>query len=355
MISALHQLDDLRRLGGTVLDAVGLGPAETPWETVGAWPGVRLRAYAGPAAEGPTLLIVPAPIKRAYIWDLVPWASVVRRCLDSGMLVHLAEWTPPGPQGHELGLDAYADRLLLHCLDAIAGRTGQRRVLVVSHSLGGTLAAIFAALHPRRVRGLALIEAPLRFGRHAGAFAPLVAAAPDTSLVRASASDVPGSFLSLTSAAAAPATFHWERYADLLASLPDRRALRTHLGVQRWMLDELPLPSRLFEQVVEQLYREDRLMRGELVVGGQRVGPERLEAPLLDVVNPHSRVIPPESILPFHDAARSPRKRLLWSRGERGVALQHVAALVGRSAHRDLWPQILDWLHAMAIPEEGHG
>ena len=78
------------------MDAVGLGPVETPSEVVASWPGVRLRAYADPGAGGPAVLIVPAPIKRAYIWDLVPWASVVRRCLDGGMLVHLAEWTPPG-------------------------------------------------------------------------------------------------------------------------------------------------------------------------------------------------------------------------------------------------------------------
>ncbi|MDP8943355.1 MAG: alpha/beta fold hydrolase, partial [Actinomycetota bacterium] len=195
----------------------------------------------------------------------MPWASVVRCCLDGGMLVHLAEWTPPGAPGQHLGLDAYADRLLLDCVDAVEARTGQPGAFLAGHSLGGTLAAIFAARHPCRVRGLVLVEAPLRFGRHAGAFAPLVAAAPDMERRRPSGEDVPGSFLSVTSSAAAPVTFHWERHADLLASLPSPRALETHLRVQRWTLDELPLPGRLFEEVVERLYREDRLMRGDLL------------------------------------------------------------------------------------------
>ena len=245
MNAAFRQLDRLRRLQGTVMDAMGLGPVETPSEVVESWPGVRLRAYADPGAPGPALLIVPAPIKRAYIWDLVPWASVVRRCLDRGMVVHLAEWTPPGAREQRLRLEAYADRMLLDCVEAVEARTRRPGVFLAGHSLGATLAALFAARHPQRVRGLVLVEAPLRLGRHAGAFAPLVAAAPDLERSQAATDEVPGSFLSMTSSAAAPVTFHWERQTDLLASLPNRRALQTHLLVQRWTLDELPLPGRL--------------------------------------------------------------------------------------------------------------
>ena len=94
-------------------------------------------------------------------------------------------------------------------------------------------------------------------------------------------------------------------------------------------------------------------MRGELVVGGEEVGPDRVRAPLLSVVNPASRVIPPASVLPFHETAQSPTKRLLRYRGDRGVALQHVGALVGESAHRRLWPEILDWLHSVDGPDDG--
>jgi polyhydroxyalkanoate synthase subunit PhaC len=50
----------------------------------------------------------------------------------------------------------------------LARETGQMRVVLAGHSLGGTLAAIFPSLHPERVRGLALLEAPTKFGRDAG-------------------------------------------------------------------------------------------------------------------------------------------------------------------------------------------
>ncbi len=140
----------------------------------------------------------------------------------------------------------------------------------------------------------------------------------------------------------------WARQADLLTSGTDPEALRSHLRVTRWALDEFPFPGRLFEEVIERLYRQDGFARGRLTVGGQRVGPDRLTMPMLQVLNPHSRVVPPSSVLPVHAAAPSRDKRLLSYSGERGVGLQHVGALVGRRAHQQLWPPILAWVAALA-------
>jgi polyhydroxyalkanoate synthase len=283
---------------------------------------------------------VPAPIKRSYIWDLAPDISVVARCLEHGLRVFLAEWTDPGSDGRELGLEEYADHLLAACVRTIVAETGHRQVLLVGHSLGGTLAAIFAARHPESVAGIALLESPLSFGPRAGAFAPLVAVAPRASWPR-SRRGVPGSFLDVAAAAAAPVSFQLERYADLVRSLGSGAALKTHMRVERWTLDELALPGRLFEEVVERLYRRDELMAGTLSVAGRRVGPATLVVPMLNVVAPLSRVIPPASILPFHNAAASPRKELIYYAGDTGVALQHVGVLVGRNAHARLWPALL--------------
>jgi polyhydroxyalkanoate synthase len=347
LAAAFRQADRIRRLQGQMLDTLGLGPIETPSEVVLAQAGVRLHAYRTAGGAGPPVLIVAAPIKRAYIWDLAPGASAVRRFLDHGMPVYLAEWTLPGPAEPDFGLADYADRLLLACLEAVQEATGQAEMVLAGHSLGGTLAAIFAALHPDRVRGLVLVEAPLTFGTGAGALAPLVAAAPPSSWLRAILGDVPGSFLDVARAVAAPDTFVWARQADLLASGTDPEALAIHLRVTRWALDEFPFPGRLFEDVIERLYRQDAFTRGRLIVGGRQVGPDRLTMPMLQVLNPHSRVVPPTSVLPVHAAAASQNKPLLTYSGERGVALQHVGPLVGRRAHQELWPRILAWIAAL--------
>ncbi len=338
--AGLLQFDRLRRSQGRLFDGVGLAPAETPFRIAWSASGVRLRHYGGDGS-GPVLLIVPAPIKRATIWDLVPWASVVRRCRDRGLTVYLVEWIDPGPEDRGWGLAEYAGRFLLGCLDAVRQRTGRSRLLLAGHSLGGTLAAVFAALHPDRVRGLIALEAPMNFGRDAGDFAPLIAMAPPGGGL---GPIVPGSFLDLVTVTASPLEFVWDRWADLIGSLGDARAIETHLRVARWTLDEFALPGRLFGEIVEDLYRTNRFMRGGLTVDGRIVTPADLAAPVLTVFDPRSTVIPPQSILPFHDALPTPDKHLLDYRGDRGVAIQHVGVLVGRNAHARLWPHILDWM-----------
>jgi polyhydroxyalkanoate synthase len=81
-----------------------------------------------------------------------------------------------------------------------------------------------------------------------------------------------------------------------------------------------------------------------LTIAGRIAAPEALAMPLLSVVNPRSVIVPAEAILALHHAAPSAEKRLYCYRAERGVALQHVGVLVGRNAHRRLWPQILCWM-----------
>lgn len=339
-----ESMDRARRQRGTAMDRMGLGPVESPFRTVLTAPGMRLRRYEGPQS-GPVALIVPAPIKRHYIWDIAPECSVIRHALQYGLQVYLIEWEQPAnEEENQFGLDQYADSMIGQCVDAICAEQQVKSVSLLGHSLGGVFAAIYAALHPERVASLALVEVPLHFARASGSFGPLVAFGPSARKVTQYFGAVPGSVLSMTSMAASPATFGIERYADLISSLGSKKALHTHMLVERWTLDEAPMSSALFEQIVEQLYREDRFMRGTLTVGGREVGARDVQSPLLEVYDPRSLIIPPPSVIAFHEAAASPAKRLLAYHGDTGVGLAHVGALIGENAHRLLWPEIFRWV-----------
>lgn len=341
-----EQLDQTRRWQGTVMDALGLGPEVTPSRTVLLGPFFTVKAYGDGQGDGPALLIVPAPIKAGYIWDLAPEVSVVQACLRHSVRVSLVEWARPGPGDEALGLDEYADTAIVSSLDAVEKETGAHRVFLAGHSLGGTFAAIFASLHPRRVKGLVLVGAPIGFGSPEGALDALVAGAPPAGESAGLTGNVPGSFLSASSILASYRSFQVDRMEDFLGSLMDVRSLQRHFMVERWTLDEMPLPKKLFEEVVEGLYRRNLFMRGELEVGGRTAAPASVDSPLLSVADERSDVVPPGSSLAFHEAVKSTDKRVLWYGGDVGVAIQHMGMLAGRNAHRFLWPEIMAWIHA---------
>lgn len=376
-VAALKQMDRSRQARGQLLDRAGYGPRETPSIVLHAEPGLKLRRYAaadspsGCEANGPAVLLVPAPIKRAYIWDMAPEISVVQRWLERGYRVYLAEWVPldeqhaganaaahAGAQADDDGdfhpasgfsLAGYGDRLLRSCREQIRQDSGQDQVIVAGHSLGGILAAIHACLYPEAVAATVLLEAPLGFDPASDCFAPLVRATPDARRIADAFGQVPGSFLNMMSAAAEPHAFGWERLLDRTASMTSLQALRSYMQVERWTHDEFPLPGPLFVDLVESLYRNDALTQGKLAIGARVIGPHDLRSPLVSVFDGRSKVIPPQAVHPFHEAAASADKLLLEYSGDIGVNLQHVGVLVGRNAHARIWPAIFNWLDALRV------
>lgn len=342
----LQWMDDMRRQIGAALDVIGLGPQEHPWRTAAELLGARLRAYDGQCdASGPIILIIPAPFKRAYIWDLLPCVSVVRHCLRRGASVYLLEWLPPTKTQDGLGLAEYGCQLPSTAIDVIKSETGVSTPILAGHSLGGTLAAIFATLFSERVGGLVLLDAPLAFGVHGGPLARAVKRAPHARYIRyLIGSPVPGSAINALSAAAAPEVFHAQRQADLIASVLDPTAFAIHARVERWSLDELPLPGQLFEDLFEQLYREDNLLGGRLVLGRRRTGIARLKCPVIAIVNPAGGIVPPASVLAGLAAAPDCSATVLTYRGAPGPMLQHLGPLVTPEAHHRLWPKVLKWV-----------
>jgi polyhydroxyalkanoate synthase subunit PhaC len=332
--------DVLRRAQGDAIAALGLGPDESRYRVVAAGSHWRLRDYADHDAS-PALLIVAAPIKRPYIWDLAPSVSAIRYCLRRHLHVYLLEWVPASRDSAGRGLEQYTDAIC-ECVAKISGDAADATPFLIGHSLGGTLAAIFAASAREGLRGLVLLGAPLSFEPETSHFRDaLVSLVPPTF---SQTDPFPGSLLSHMSALASPGTFIWSRLMDAAFSINDHRALDIHARVERWALDEVPLPGKLVHQIIEWLYRENRFCRGTLKVGETLVGPFSLSIPTLAVLNTADEVAPLASIKPFTDAMSAGNASIIEYPGEVGTCLQHLAILVGREAYTRVWPEIISWL-----------
>jgi polyhydroxyalkanoate synthase subunit PhaC len=336
-------VDVLRRLQGNAVAAIGFGPTECPYQITASGPYWRLRDYGGRNASA-SLLIVAAPIKRPYIWDLTPSTSAIRYCLQQHLHAYLLEWMAATRTTSNNGFNE-STLAISNCIAAILAKSREAKPFLMGHSLGGTLATIYGASASETIRGLVLLGAPLCFQPAEGHFRDaLVSLAP---------SDLPeaepfsGSLLSLMSMVASPSTFIWSRLIDAAFSFTDPHAMDIHARIERWALDEVPLPGKLVRQIIEWLYRENRLCRGVLEVGGRTIGPSELSIPTLAVVNVTDEIAPLASVKPFIEAIPTGLARLIEYPGELGVCLQHLGILVGRQAHANVWPQIVSWLSSI--------
>lgn len=335
--------DILRRAQGDVVGAFGLDPRERSYRVLASGPYWRLRDYGGRASSATPLLLIAAPIKRPYIWDLAPAASAVRYCLRQGLRVNLLEWKPASRRTGNPGLDEYM-QAIADSIAVVSKNASNSKPVLAGHSLGGTLAAIYGAFAPKSAKGLVLLDTPLCFQPGTSRFRDgLVSLVPAG---EAEADSFPGSLLSYVSMLASPDTFVWSRLMDAGLSIADYRAMEIHGRVERWSLDEVPLPGRLVHQILDWLYREDRLCRGTLEIRGKAIGPGNLSLPTLVVVNSKDDVASPASIRPFVAAMAPGQVQTIEYPGETGVCLQHLAILVGHEAYRTIWPKIIAWIKA---------
>jgi len=341
LLSAFATQDASRHALGDVLAALGFCPSECPYRIVAARSHWRLREYAN-SGDGKVVVIVAAPIKKPYIWDLAPPVSVIKLLLKRGFCVYMLEWAAPQAHHSNPGLADYAGRFIGEGLAHVAEITKRAKPVLIGHSLGGTLAAIYAAAHSSDLCGLLLLGAPLSFKKGTSPFRDAVAAmtrdidlAPDI---------VPGSLLAQLSAFAAPDAFVWSRINEVAYAMGDARALDMQARIERWVLDEFPVSGHLIEEILRLLYQDDRLCQGTLQIGDVFSDPRGLQLPTLAVINKRDVVAPLPSVAPFLEAMDAKQARLIEYAGEIGVGLQHLAVLIGRQAHLRLWPEILSWL-----------
>jgi len=164
---------------------------------------------------------------------------------------------------------------------------------LLGHSLGGTLASIFGAMAPESIRGLVLIGAPLCFRPATSRFRDALVSLAPSDLDEAE--PCPGSLLTQMSALMSPDTFVWSRLTDAALSVADPTAVETHARVERWALDEVPLPGKFVHQLIEWLYREDRFCQGQLRIDKLR-GPQSVSAPTFAIVNNADDIAPLEAM-----------------------------------------------------------
>ena len=115
--------------------------------------GVELAVCEWGAAAAPAVVCCHGWLDQGAAWDRVAVALVSRgyRVVAPDHRGHGGSaWTPPGTTYHFM--EYVAD------LDVLMASLGLEAALLVGHSMGGTIASLYAGLRPARVRGLVLLD-----------------------------------------------------------------------------------------------------------------------------------------------------------------------------------------------------
>ena len=102
--------------------------------------------------------------------------------------------------------------------------------------------------------------------------------------------------------------------------------------------DNPPFPGKAFQQWVQWLFKENRLVRGRVELRGQRVDLSRITQSTLVVTAGADHIAPRVGTLPLLDMTSSEDITHFDRAGG------HIGLMAGSKARKEIWPDIADWL-----------
>jgi len=322
----------------------GLGPIETgvlPRDPVYQEDKLVLYRYQPRVAEpNPVpLLIVYALVNRPYMMDLQEDRSLIRGLLDAGLDVYLIDWGYPDAGDRHLSLADYVLRYIAHCVDHLRERHQQDSINLLGVCQGGALSLCFTALHPGKVRNLVTMVTPVDFHTPDNVLTHLIRHV-DVDLLVDTLGNLPGQLLNFTFLSLSPFRLAGQKYVDLVDILDDVQALQNFLRMEKWIFDSPDQAGEAFRQFAKDFFQQNKLVKGEVVVGGQRVDLRDVTMPVLNVYASQDHLVPPAASKALAGCCGSRDYSELSFKGG------HIGIYVSGRAQREVPPAIAAWLLA---------
>jgi polyhydroxyalkanoate synthase len=340
-LAAIQESFDTGRAMPDQLDRVAeVEVGATPSEVVYTENKLELLHYEAQTEEqhGVPIIVVYALINKPFILDLQPDRSVVRRLLEAGHDVYLVDWNEPSRLDQHLTIHDYVERYIDNCVDVVRERSGQESINVLGYCMGGTFTAMYAALHPEKVRTLGLMAAGLCFD-HTGGVLELWGDDDyyDPEAVTDVFGNVPAEMLDIGFALMDPVANYVSKYVRFYDNVENDDFVENFARMERWLSEGIDVAGDTYDQFLTDIYQGNKLYDNELYLDGTHVDLANVDMPVLQITGEYDHLIPSEASKPFNDVVGSDDTEIIE------YPTGHIGLAVSGSSHRDVWPRVAEW------------
>jgi poly(3-hydroxybutyrate) depolymerase len=302
-------------------------------------PAVRLRDFSR-SRDGPaTLVCAPFALHGATIVDFATDHSLIAALQIAGVnRLFVTDWRSAGPDMRFWSIDDYLCTLNL-LIDELGGC-----VDLVGLCQGGWMSLIYAARFPGKVRKLVLAGAPIDMAAGHSKLSELAGNTPNPlfkEFVALGEGRVLGRWLlQWWSPHLDTADIHaLLQSLDEIGSAPFRRLEARFRHWYGWTVD---LPGTYYLQVVDQLFKENRLASGNFAALGRRIALSKLRCPLYLLAGRDDDVAAPAQLFATEHLVDSGRCRV----DKAALPCGHLSLFMGKESLGTAWPAIARWLQA---------
>ncbi|MEH7544819.1 MULTISPECIES: alpha/beta fold hydrolase [Bacillaceae] len=256
------------------------------------------------------LFFVYSLFNKPYILDIAPKASVIEGLTNMGYEVYLLDWGSPGYEDKKIGIDTYIEKYLRTAVKRVIRHSGAEEITLIGYCLGGTIASIYASIAEEPIKNLIVATVPIDFQPFMG---------PDKWAEGFRAGDInferfidtygiipPKLVEGMFRAIGSP--IYFTNYTNLLHRADDSKYVDKWRRMNKWTLDQVPFAGEAYRQLARDLFKENKLVKGEMMVGNKVVDLKNIKANLFVVSGSRDNLILEEQSKPIMDLSSSKDK-----------------------------------------------
>lgn len=323
--------------------------APTPYDIIAQVSGMKLLKFKRPANAAHThlhtpLLIIPSMINRYYVLDLLPGKSFIEYQISHGVDIYLLDWGTPYDEDNWMSLEQLITHRLDYFIDAVTADAKTDKVNILGHCLGGTLATIYTLLFGDRVNGLMLLTAPIDFehGGKLGLWVKQNHFRPES--VTKAYGHMPWWVLQTSFQMLKP-MLPWHKLEKLMKEMNNPEFMKNFWALEVWSQDNVSFPGRCFITLIDELYRKNALIKGEMHLHGKTLSLKQLQSPVLNIAASDDHIVLFNSTVQNYHLDKDVDFESITSQGG------HIGSILGSRAQKNVWPQITNWLARIDTPK----
>ncbi len=296
-----------------------------------------VRDYGKPGGI-PTLIDAPYAGHSAMIADYHDGQSLVQALLANGIgHVALTDWKPATPDMKDLEIDNYLAEVVV-AIDDLGGR-----VNLVGLCQGGWLAAMVAARFPDKVNSLVLAGAPIDTDAGNGPIKRMAHESPISfyeELVALGGGLMKGTLMLRGWKNMHPEQHYLRQHIELYEHIDDPAYVAKEETFESWYENPMDLPGRWYLQAISQIFKENRLAKGEFVGLGRKLNLRTIICPVYLLAGEADDITTPEQVLDAAKYLGTPKEHI----AQQTVPGGHIGLFMGARTLQEHWPSIARWI-----------
>ena len=336
--------DNLRYLAATEEIAA---PPEPEWATPNRvlleMDTMRLRDFS-PAghqyAQTPVLIDAPYAGHSSTIADYAKGQSLVETLMAAGLEhVLVTDWKSATASMKDFDIDKY-----LTDINAAVDHLGGS-VDLVGLCQGGWMSAMYAARFRGKVRSLVLAGAPIDTDAGEGAIKRLAHTLPlgvYEEMVAAGGGRMRGQMMLAGWKSMNPEEQYLGKYLDLYQHIEDKNYILRTQTFERWYENPIDLPGAYYLQSIQQIFKENRLAKGQFVALGKRLSLKDIDCPVYLLAGSEDAITTKEQVFDAERYLGTPKAEIVKKLASGG----HIGLFMGSKTLTECWPHIARWVRS---------